>query len=195
MAVPGGHRQAVVRTAATLFRRQGYAATGTNQLVAESRAPKGSLYHYFPGGKEQIAEAAVTHSGSLVRMTLLDLLAVGPTPGEALRAYGELLVGWLERSDFRDGCPITTTLLELAPASEPVTAAGRAAFAGWVATLQQSLVATGAQPDRAARLAGLAVASLEGALVVARVQRDGRAVREAAEEVAALFDAATGQTS
>ena len=185
-----GHRHAIVDTAATLFRRQGYAATGTSQIVSESGAPKGSLYHYFPQGKEQIAEAAVDYAGDVVRQTLLRLLQRS-SPGEALREYSRLLAGWLQDSAFQDGDPIATTLLELAPGSRSVTAAGRRAYAGWCEVLSEGLVAHGAPADRAARLALLAVAALEGALLLARVEQSGRPLLDVIEEVAALCDALT----
>ena len=184
------HRDKIVRTAAELFRRQGYAATGTNQIVSVSGAPKGSLYHYFPGGKEHIAQEAVTYAGERVRETLARLLEQESTPGVAWKAYGRLLGGWLGDSGFRDGCPITTTLLELAPASRPVTEAGRHAFDSWVGVLQDALVAAGADGSRARRLATLAVASLEGALVLARVQSSAAPVLETTTEVATLLDEA-----
>lgn len=190
MAAQAKHRDEIVRTAAVLFRRQGYAGTGTNQIVAVSGAPKGSLYHYFPQGKEQIAQAAVEHAGALVRTTLARLLDQEPTPGAALRAYAVLLAGWLRESDFQDGCPITTTLLELAPVSRAVTDAGRAAFDGWTGVLAQALVSSGASGVQARRLATLAIAALEGALVLARVQQDTAPVIDAVADVAALFDAA-----
>jgi TetR/AcrR family transcriptional repressor of lmrAB and yxaGH operons len=185
------HRQEIVRSAALLFRRQGYAATGTSQILAVSGAPRGSLYHYFPQGKEQIGEAAVEYAGELVTTTLSRLIEQNPTPGAALREYGRLLAQWLQESGFQDGCPITTTLLELAPASEAVSAAGRRAFAEWAEVFSRALVAAGADSKEARRLATLAVASLEGALVLARVHQDSDAVTGVASDVADLFDAAT----
>lgn len=191
MAAHPRHRESIVRTAAVLFRRQGYAATGTNQIVAASGAPKGSLYHYFPGGKEEIGQAAVAHAGGLVARTLAEFLRRGSTPGDALRGYGRLLAGWLEESQFRDGCPIATTLLELAPASSGVADAGRAAFDAWTELLAGALRDSGAPEERARQLAGLALATIEGALLVARVREDVAPLTEAVDDVAALFDGAT----
>ncbi len=191
MAAAPKHRQELVRAAALLFRRQGYAGTGTSQMLAVSGAPRGSLYHYFPQGKLQIAQAAVEHAGELVTATLARLIEQESTPGAALREYGRLLAGWLQNSGYRDGCPITTTLLELAPSSEAVSAAGRRAFTAWTALLEQALLASGAEAAQARRLATLAIAALEGALVLARVHQDSTAVTAAASDVADLFDAAT----
>jgi TetR/AcrR family transcriptional repressor of lmrAB and yxaGH operons len=191
MAAQGKHRQEIVRSAALLFRRHGYAATGTSQILAVSGAPRGSLYHYFPQGKEQIGEAAVKYAGELVTTTLTRLIAQNATPGAALREYGRLLAQWLQESGYQDGCPITTTLLELAPSSEAVSAAGRRAFDAWADVFLQALIAAGAETTEARRLATLAVASLEGALVLARVHQDSGAVTVVASDIADLFDAAT----
>lgn len=190
MAPPPKHRDRIVRSAAELFRRRGYAATGTNDIVALSGAPKGSLYHYFPDGKAQIAEEAVAYAGGRVTATLTALMAETGDPAAALRSYGRLLVGWLEKSGWRDGCPIATTLLEIAADADGVAAAGRTAFAEWAAIFGAALAARGVPAARAQRLGGFAVTALEGALVLSRVERGGAPILSAVDEVADLFAAA-----
>lgn len=190
MAPPPKHREKIVRSAAELFRRRGYAATGTNDIVALSGAPKGSLYHYFPDGKTQIAEEAVAYAGARVTATLAGLMAETGDPGTALRDYGRMLVGWLEKSGWRDGCPIATTLLEIAPESDGVAAAGRAAFAAWAAIFGDALAARGVPESRARRLGRFAITALEGGLVQARAERAGEVILAAVDEVADLFAAA-----
>ena len=185
------HRDKIVRTAARLFRRDGYAATGTNEIVAASGAPKGSLYHYFPKGKAEIAEAAVAYAGGLVSATLTELAAKHAQPADIVRAYGALLAGWLAKSGFRDGCPITTTLLELSPAEAGVTKAGKAAFGTWVDVFTASLRAAGARKASAERLARTAIAAFEGALILARVEQSARPIEDVATEIARLFELST----
>ena len=126
------HKQNLVRTAMRLFRRQGYASTGLQQIVAESGAPKGSLYHYFPSGKEALGEAAIGMAGGLIREMLADLAARHGEPKAFVRAYCKVMAGWMEESGFHSGCPIATTLLETAPQSPAITAAGRRAIDGWI---------------------------------------------------------------
>lgn len=184
------HRAALVQAAAQLFRRQGYGATGLNEILTASGAPKGSLYHYFPQGKAQIGAEVVEWAAQRVTGTLAELTEAEPSPSQVLRRYARMVVGWLEESAFRDGSPITTVLLELAPQEPDVTAAGRAAFAAWAAVFETGLSARGVAPDPARRLADLAVAALDGSLVRARVERDGTPVVEALDQVADLFDAA-----
>src|ERR1700684_2874733 len=79
------HRQPIINTAVTLFRRQGYSRTGLNEIVDVSGAPKGSLYHYFPLGKSSIAVAAVKEAGVRVAATLAKLAEGGRSTGELLR--------------------------------------------------------------------------------------------------------------
>ncbi|HZG89865.1 MAG TPA: TetR/AcrR family transcriptional regulator, partial [Pseudonocardia sp.] len=165
-------------------------ATGLAEILAASGAPKGSLYHYFPHGKVQIGAEVVEYAAARVTATLTALTGTEPTPGAVLRRYARMVVGWLEESDFRDGSPITTTLLELSPQQPEVTAAGRAAFADWSGVLEQGLTAAGVPAADATRLATLALAALDGALVQARVRRDGTPVTDVLDQVADLFDAA-----
>src|ERR1700753_2620801 len=107
-------REAVVSSTAKLLRRQGYAATGLNEIVARSGAPRGSLYFHFPGGKQELALAAVEHSRQQLRGAIAAVMA---SPGGAARTLGGLidaLAAGLEASGYRDGCPIATVTLETA---------------------------------------------------------------------------------
>jgi TetR/AcrR family transcriptional repressor of lmrAB and yxaGH operons len=186
-AVPK-HRQPIIDTAVTLFRRQGYSRTGLNEIVDVSGAPKGSLYHYFPLGKSSIAVAAVTEAGRRVAATLTELVDECRSTGELLRRHAELLSGWMRASGFRDGCPITTVLLELAPGDRDVTEAGRAAYRTRVSLLADKLVADGFPRARADALAVLCTSALQGALIQARVERSGRPLEITATELARLLD-------
>jgi TetR/AcrR family transcriptional repressor of lmrAB and yxaGH operons len=175
------HRESLVRTAMRLFRRQGYAGTGLAQIVAESGAPKGSLYHYFPSGKEALGEAAVDLAGGLMRETLEDLAARHAEPAAFLRAYCRTMAGWMEESGFASGCPVATTLLETAPQSPAITAAGERAIDGWIDVVAEVL-ARGGLSAREARMRGqLVVAAMEGALVLARVRRSTRPILDVAK--------------
>src|SRR5712672_2190580 len=101
-AVPK-HRRPIVDAAVTLFRRQGYAGTGLNDIVDASDAPKGSLYHYFPAGKASIAVAAVEEAGRRVAETTSKLASEARSTGDLVRAHARLLSGWMLKSGFRDG--------------------------------------------------------------------------------------------
>ena len=109
--------------------------------------------------------------------------------GFALRAL-LMMAGWMAESGFRDGCPIATTLLENAPQVAPIREAGRSAFDAWARVFEARLTAQGLPPERARRLSLTAIAALEGALLMSRVQASGQPLVEVAEEIAIAFDAA-----
>ncbi|ACE98834.1 transcriptional regulator, TetR family [Rhodopseudomonas palustris TIE-1] len=181
------HKEAIVDAAVRLFRRGGYAATGLNDIVEASGAPKGSLYYYFPHGKPSIAEAAVIEAGRRVAATLQELATTATSTADLLQAHARQLAGWMSKSGYRDGCPITTVLLELAPEDRAVTKAGRDAYAERIAIFRQRLLDDGIVPARAAALAAMCTSTLQGALIQARVERSGRPLIDAALELGELL--------
>jgi TetR/AcrR family transcriptional repressor of lmrAB and yxaGH operons len=180
MGDAAGHKESLVRTAMRLFRRQGYASSGLAQVVAESGAPKGSLYHYFPSGKEALGEAAVTLAGGLMQEMLAAHAARHADPKAFLRAYCRTMAGWMEESGFQSGCPIATTLLETAPQSPSITAAGERAIDGWIDVIAGVLERAGLERRAARSRAQLVIAAMEGALILARVRRSTRPILDVA---------------
>lgn len=172
------HRDALVRTAMRLFRRQGYAATGLQQILEESGAPKGSLYHFFPDGKEELAEAAVELAGTLIGEMLMEHAARYPAdPKRFVAAYGRTLAQWMQESGFQSGCPIATTLLETTPRSASMSGRGEAVFDGWVEVIA-GVYRNARMPKARARDTALSlIAAMEGALILARVHRSTAAIR------------------
>ena len=190
MAAPSKHREAIIDAAVTLFRQKGYSATGLNDIVEKSGAPKGSLYHYFPAGKASIGEAAVREAGRRICETVEVLAAQAPSAGGLILAHARLLSQWMAQSGYRDGAPMATVLLENAPQDPAITAAGLEAQANWRRILMDKLAADGFAADRAERLATLAIAVLDGALIQARVAQSGRPIEAAAAELESLLAAA-----
>ena len=176
-----------MQAAATLFRRNGYAATGINEIADVAGAPKGSLYHYFPDGKDQIGEAAVRFAGKGLVVTIEKLEQEHSTAAATVQAYCRLLAGWMAKSGFRDGCPITTTLLESAPQSQGITLAGREAFASWRAVIARALLRDGFSKQEARRLSTLTVSAIEGSLILARVESSGEPIEDVAKSLAAVL--------
>ncbi|MEV7803291.1 TetR/AcrR family transcriptional regulator [Microbispora sp. NPDC088329] len=179
-------RERVLRTAAGLFQRQGYNATGLNQVLAESRAPKGSLYFHFPEGKEQLAAEAVALSGGDLGERITAAVAAASGPAEAIALIGDLLAHDLEQSEFQEGCPVATVALEAAGASEPIRSACDAAYASWLDGLTRYLRGHGV--GEAEALADLVLSSLQGALLLARVRRDTGVIHSVTRRIGALVD-------
>lgn len=175
------HKDNLVTAAMRLFRRQGYASTGLQQILNESGAPRGSLYHYFPDGKEALGEAAVHKASALIGEMLSGLAARHRSPRAFLRAYCKVMAGWMEESGFDSGCPIATTLLETTPASKSITAAGLRAIDGWIEVIAGVLAADGMKRREAQTRAQLIIAAMEGALILARVRRSARPILDVAK--------------
>jgi TetR/AcrR family transcriptional repressor of lmrAB and yxaGH operons len=174
------HKENLVRTAMRLFRRQGYASTGLQQIVAESGAPKGSLYHYFPSGKEALGESAIDMAGGMMREMLSDLAARHREPKAFLQAYCKVMAGWMEESGFHSGCPIATTLLETAPQSPAITAAGKRAIDGWIDVIGDVLSRGGMERRAAQSRAQVIIAAMEGALILSRIRLSTRPILDVA---------------
>lgn len=180
MANAAKHKDMIVRTAMRLFRQQGYASTGLQQILAESGAPKGSLYHYFPGGKEELAEAAVRLAGALVADMLARHAERCKSSAAFVRAYCMTMAGWMEESEFRSGCPIATTMLETAPQSRKLTAAGNEAFDRWIGIIASVFEQDGLSRAQSRAKAQTLIASIEGALLLARTRLSTKPILDVA---------------
>jgi len=179
-------RDAFIASMGSLLRRQGYAATGLNEIVSRSGAPKGSLYFHFPGGKEELAAAAMERTGEELRAAIGAVIASTPRASASLSTLIDGLGAGLEASGYRDGCPIATVTLEASAASETVRLAAERVFASWLETLEEGLVAEGLAPERAARRALLVLSAIEGALLLARARRDLAPLQAVRDELALL---------
>lgn len=179
-------REAFVKTAGGLLRRQGYAGTGLNEIVARSGAPRGSLYFHFPGGKQELALAAMEQAGEELRAAIAAILGSSDELGEALERLLDGLAGGLERSGYRDGCPIATVTLETASDSEEVRLTAARIFDSWLRALEERLIAAGLAPEAATARALLVLSAIEGALILARARRDLAPFAAVRDELVAL---------
>ena len=176
----------MLAAATRLLRRQGYAATGWRAVVAEGEAPWGSQAHHFPGGKEQLAAEALTREGARMRDDIAAALA-HLHPADMIAGWGASAAAELAASDWTAGCPIATTALETAHASDELAAVCDGAFTSWQAALADAMAARGVSPREARALAALVVAALEGSLILARAARDAAPLRQVAREVATVL--------
>lgn len=183
-----GPRAAMVRSAIRLMRRRGVAATSVADVLADSGAPRGSVYHHFPAGKAQLVQEATRAAADQLTAGIRRVLAANDTAG-ALRALAALWREGLDAGDYAVGCPIVAAALGTERAARD--AAGEA-FATWSALITEKLVDDGADPRRAAALGVLTVGALEGALILAQAQRSPAPLDTVVEELAAQCRAATG---
>lgn len=178
MPRPDRSRAALIHTAATLFRRQGYAATGLNQILDEAGVKPGSLYHHFPQGKQQLAAAVVDTEGAGIEQLLLRFLATGRPVADIVERWIDLLAAALA-GDQRDGCPIEPIATESVNASPLVRAASARAFKGWCGAIEDRLRAYGWLAGEAKDVALAVISLIEGALMLSRISGDTEALQAA----------------
>lgn len=166
-----GTRERLVRTASRLLQHGGYENASVKQLVREAEATLGSLYHFFPGGKQELAVAAIHFGDEEFAEMLGSALSAHADPARAIEAVAELLAEALEASDWRDGCPVTPTALESVGRLPELQAACAQAFANWQRLVAAKLLACGHPEAEARDLAVTVINTLEGAEMTAQVTR------------------------
>jgi AcrR family transcriptional regulator len=163
-----GTRERMVVSAALLIRERGARATSLDAVLAHSGAPRGSIYHHFPGGREQLLREAVEYAGRYVERRL----ERGDDP---LAALDDLFAEYrdnLVASDYRAGCPVVAVAVEARDDGPDLREDAKDAFERWRHALARGFAEAGVAAPRAGELAVLTIASFEGALILARAYRD-----------------------
>jgi TetR/AcrR family transcriptional repressor of lmrAB and yxaGH operons len=171
MAKVSDSKAKTVAAAARLFCQQGYHGTALHDILEASGAPRGSLYFHFPNGKEEIGVAAVALGAQAVHDFIAQASAAAQSAEAFVVALARGMAANLERSGYREGCPIAPTALETATHSKALGAAARKAFQSWEREIARGLVRFGLKPAEAERSATAVLSLLEGALLLARTYR------------------------
>jgi len=184
-------RDRILEVSEELFRRQGITGTGLKQILEQAHAPFGSLYHHFPGGKNELAavtiERAGAHYAALVAASLGD--PGDDAPGRLRRSF-EGAAETLRTTDYADACPIETVALEVASTDEELRQATARVFDSWTEQLMAWLAGAGVPAEVRRDLALTILSALEGAFVLARATRAPDAVLAAGQAMERLLDAA-----
>ena len=178
---------------AELFRRQGFTGTGVKQIVAGASAPFGSLYHFFPGGKEQLGEEVVRSSGALYGQLIDAFFLPGADPVASTRAFFAAAAETIRETDYADACPIATVALEVSTTSEPMRLACADVFDSWIDAATERLMEAGLSRRRSRGLAISMLTSLEGAFVLARALRSTEPLEVAGATASAAVRDAVGE--
>jgi len=172
-----------INTTRRLLETQGYHATGVNQIVEESGAPRGSLYYHFPGGKEQLAVDAVQRAGettaALIEENFSDQL---PVP-DAVREFAQGVAEHVKASQYQSGSPLTAVAMETANTNPALNQACQEAFTRVQQAFSTKLQGGGIPKDRADQLASFITASLEGGIVLSRAYHSKEPLMQAAQEL------------
>ncbi|MFE9449988.1 TetR/AcrR family transcriptional regulator [Streptomyces sp. NPDC006739] len=190
-----GPRERMVFSAAQLIRREGVASTGMREVAAHAGAPRGSLQHYFPGGKEQLVNEAVGWAGRYAGNRVARFLAALPEPTPS-GLFARMVRQWTdeyETAGFAGGCPVAAATVDCAETAASTRKAASDAFATWTGPVARALADMGVPEDRSEALATLMISALEGAVLIARAERDVRALTTVARELGPLLDAAVGE--
>jgi AcrR family transcriptional regulator len=187
-------RARMVRSAASLIRSRGVSATSLSDVLADSGAPRGSIYHHFPDGKRQLAEDAIQWTSE----RLLAHLRAGAatTPSGVLERSIEMWRQVVLRSGGSAGCVVAGVAIDTGADEAGLMEVVRAAFRSWVAVLAEQLEAVGLPAHRARSIAMATLAGMEGALILCRAEGNVRPLDAVAEELMRLLPTqkkATGQ--
>ncbi|MBB5929624.1 TetR/AcrR family transcriptional regulator [Streptomyces echinatus] len=187
-----GPRERMVFSAAQLIRRGGVTATGMREVAEHAQAPRGSLQHYFPGGKEQLVNEAVEWAGRYAGRRIGRFLEglEQPTPSGLFAAMAAQWTDEYADGGFATGCPVAAATVDCASTGDSTRQAAAAAFATWRAPLAEALRGMGVPAARAEPLATLMISTLEGAILMARAERDVRPLTTVVRELGPLLDAA-----
>ncbi len=187
-------RERMVVSAALLIRERGAQATTISDVLKHSRAPRGSAYHYFPGGRMQLLEEATDYAGAYIA----DKISAAESAVELLDDLTDMYRDQLIRSDYRAGCPIVAVAVEAGDPDDPerttkVIERAAAAFAVWTDLISQRLLSEGVEAPRAEELAMLVTTSIEGAIIVARASRDVKPLDLVQRQLRGLLEAETAE--
>jgi len=181
-----GSRARMLEAAITLMRGSGLSGAGINEIVRESGAPKGSVYHFFPSGKLQIVSEAIELHSHRVQDFIQQALESQDRPGHKVRALFNAFARRVSAGNFHMSCAAGAVALDLDADLEALRLVLQGAFSRWIALIAQHF--DFADPRRNRSFAGLVLTTIEGAYIRCRVERSGRPFKEAGEWLAELAE-------
>ncbi len=176
-------REQILQTTRTLLEKQGYHGTGLNEIVKESGSPKGSLYHYFPAGKEQIVAEAVLESGRETAERIRLELGKSSSVSKSVYDFVLMVAEHVELSGFAAGSPLTAVAMETATQSERINLACREAYGMLQLAFKEKLLEGGFTKAKAEELATFITAAIEGGIILSRTHHTADPLRLAAKQL------------
>ena len=185
-----GTKDRIVKAATILFQTKGYHATGLNEILRKSNAPKGSLYYYFPNGKEQLALEAINQTKTFIEKTIMERLDTIQDPAESIKNSIEEMADNLnvdadEKLSFRSTKKISINLIamETATSSETLRVACESAFKTWQNVYYQKLMDGGFESKRAEKLSLVIQTMIEGAIIMSLTMKSDLPLIEVAKQI------------
>ncbi|HLN44015.1 MAG TPA: TetR/AcrR family transcriptional regulator [Acidimicrobiales bacterium] len=187
-----GTRDRLVHVSAALLQRQGLTGTGIKQILSEAHAPFSSLYHHFPGGKDELARAAIGDAGARYQGIVEAVWDEAPDVISSVAAVFDGAARTLEETDFALGCPIATIALEVASTNEQLRLATAEVFDAWIAACTGRLEAENISADDARVLALTLISLLEGAFMLSQAMKSTEPMRAAGVSATAAVRSVLG---
>lgn len=182
-------REQIIQSTCQLIEIQGYHATGIKQILAESEAPKGSLYYYFPDGKDELVEEAIDYTSKIIARRLQEGMDSHENATGAIPAFLRQLSQYVHESGYQAGGPITAVAMEAASTNERLNTACQRAYQQWQTIIETKLLADGFPVTRSRQLASVTIALIEGAIILSRTERTVTPLLNAAAELEILLQA------
>jgi AcrR family transcriptional regulator len=186
----GNTKSRILDATAELFMRYGYTGTGLKQIVADANAPFGSLYHHFPGGKQELGVEVIHRSGAMYLELVGGVVDAAPDILSGVRDCFEGAAEVLRATDYADACPIETVALEVASTNEPLREATAQVFESWIVGAFARFQGTGIDEQTARELSITLIALLEGAFVLCRASRTTEALEAAGKAAVIVVETA-----
>jgi AcrR family transcriptional regulator len=183
-------KERILDASSELFRRQGLTGTGIKQILDQAQAPFGSLYHHFPGGKDELAAETVKRAGEYYGQLVTEMLLAEPDLVSGVREAFVAAGRDLAATGYADACPIETVALEVASTNERLRLATAEVFDSWLDGLTALMRSEGIEATQARALAHTILSALEGAFVLARAARRTDALDACADAMARLVESA-----
>jgi TetR/AcrR family transcriptional repressor of lmrAB and yxaGH operons len=180
-------REELIKTTANLLQTNGYVGTGLNEIIKKSGAPKGSIYHHFPGGKEQLAVEAINWTKENVTSFIQKQLDLYADPIEAIQQFILDSASRFEENTYFKGVPIAAIVLETSASSEKLREACKDVFDAWHRIFVKKLMRNEYTEEQARKLALTVNSMLQGALVVSLARKDAESLRTVAESIPTLL--------
>jgi TetR/AcrR family transcriptional regulator, lmrAB and yxaGH operons repressor len=182
-------RQKMLLSSVELLRERGAGGVTVDAVLSRSQSPRGSVYHHFPGGRGEIISEALGLAGDTISGIIEQATDLGSLG--ALRRFGKLWHKLLLDSDFNAGCPVVSVAVGGSADDQHLQPAVADIFQRWHQALADAIIADGVDTQRARRLATMAVAAIEGAIILCRVQRSTAPLNDVIAELGSLIAAAT----
>jgi TetR/AcrR family transcriptional repressor of lmrAB and yxaGH operons len=181
-------REKILSTASMLFQIKGFNATGLNEILKESASPKGSLYYYFPNGKEELALEAIKLSSEVIEKRLKLTLNKYPNPIEAIQCViKNIITDWEKDGKLKD-ISISLIALETYLSSELLRQACKNVFTNLQNIYAEKLIQSGLSKEVAQELGTFIQVIMEGAITILLTEKDPRSLLTVSNQIAILLN-------